>query len=125
MSPHFRPAAWSQLDKKIPTNNVIRLTGPLFFDNAHQPCAALTRATTDKPPFRSSLWEIHPVYQFEVCSDTDPAHCGANDDSAWKPYDQWVKDPASKTAATKASEECQEPGTQAPGNVPAQCPAKH
>lgn len=125
MSPHFRPAAWSQLDKKIPTSNVIRVTGPLFFDNAHVPCAGLTHSASDRAPLRSSLWEIHPVYHFEVCANTDPTKCNINDSSVWKAYDQWVKDPTSKTVATKSSEDCVEPGTQAPGNVPAQCPVSH
>jgi hypothetical protein len=128
MSPHFRPSPWSQLNKKIPTSNVIRVTGPLFFDNAHVPCGGLTKVTTgpkkDRAPFRSSLWELHPVYQFEVCAETDATKCNGNDPSVWKAYDQWVKDPASHTAATKEKEECVEPGTQAPNNVPAQCPKK-
>jgi hypothetical protein len=128
MSPHFRPAGWSQLNKKIPTSNVVRVTGPLFFDNAHVPCRGLIRVPTgpnkDEAPFRSSLWEIHPVYDFAVCSNTDPAKCNVADASVWKPYDQWVKVPTSQTAATKVSEGCVEPGTQAPGNVAAQCPSR-
>lgn len=128
MSPHFRPAAWSELNKKIPTGNVIRVTGPIFFDNAHVPCAGLVQVKTgphpDRAPFRSSLWEVHPVYEFEVCTNTDATKCKENDDSAWKPYDQWVKEPGIQTAATTEKEQCVEPGTQAPGNVPAQCPKK-
>lgn len=130
MSPHFRPAAWSELDKKIPTDNVIRVTGPLFFDNAHVPCQGLTRITSgknaDKAPFRSSLWEIHPAYQFEVCTNTDATKCDVNssDASLWKPYDKWVKDPGIKTAVTTSHEGCVEPGKQKAGNVPAQCPLK-
>jgi len=128
MSPHFRPVAWSQLNKKIPTSNVVRVTGPLFFDNAHVPCRGLIQVTTgpnkDKPPFRSSLWEIHPVYDFAVCANTDPGKCAVNDSAMWKAYDQWVNDPMSKTTATKVTEGCVEPGTQAPDSVPAQCPNK-
>jgi hypothetical protein len=123
MSPHFRPAAWTQLDKKIPTSNVIRVTGPLFFDNAHVPCAGVTRSSQDQAPFRSSLWEVHPVYQFEVCVDSDATKCDIANDSEWKPYDQWVQDPASQTAATTTNEDCVEPGKAASGNVPALCPA--
>ena len=75
-------------------------------------------------PFRSSLWEIHPVYAFEVCTNTDATKCKENDDSAWRPYDQWLNEPGIQTAATTEKEQCVEPGTQAPGNVPAQCPKK-
>jgi hypothetical protein len=126
MSPHFRPAAWSQLDKKIPTDNVIRVTGPLFFDNAHAPCAGLKKTATDKPPFRSSLFEVHPAYQFEVCTNTDPKKCDMNSSDAvlWKPYDQWVKASGSKTEATKEQEGCTEPGSPKSGTIPAQCPTK-
>src|SRR5262249_23535682 len=121
MSPHFRPAAWSQLSRKMPISNVIRVTGPLFFDNAHVPCTGLTRRSTDRAPFRSSLWEIHSVYQFEVCANTDPAKCAVYDDSVWKAYDRWVSDPNSMPAATTFTESCKEPGSQTPRNVPARC----
>jgi hypothetical protein len=126
MSPHFRPATWSQLDKKIPTNNVIRVTGPLLFDNAHAPCAGLKKTATDKPPLRSSLFEVHPAYQFEVCTETDPKKCDVNSSDAalWKPYDQWVNDSGSKTEATKEKEGCTEPGSPKSGTIPAQCPTK-
>jgi len=126
MSPHFRPAAWSQLDKKIPTDNIIRVTGPLFFDNAHAPCAGLKKTATDKPPLRSSLFEIHPAYQFEVCTETDPKKCTVNSSDAalWKPYDQWINDSGSKTEATKEKEGCTEPGSPKPGIISAQCPTK-
>jgi hypothetical protein len=126
MSPHFRPIAWSQLDQKIPSNNVIRVTGPLFFDNAHEPCAGLTTTKADAAPLRSSLWEIHPVYQFEVCANTDATKCDANsrDAALWKPYDQWVRDPHSQTEATTFSEGCKNPGSPATGSIPAQCPTK-
>jgi len=126
MNPHFRPVTWSQLEKKIPTDNVIRVTGPLFFDNAHAPCAGLKKAPGDKPPLRSSLFEVHPVYQFEVCTQTDPNKCDINssDPALWRPYDQWVKDSSSKTEATKENEGCTEPGSPKLGTIPAQCPKK-
>ena len=124
MSPHFRPAAWSQLDKKIPTNNAVRVTGPLFFDNAHTPCAGLTKGSHDRAPFRSSLFEVHPVYRFEVCTQTDPALCNvnSNDTTLWKPYDQWVAAPGVRTEATKVNERCTEPGSRKAGTIPAECP---
>jgi hypothetical protein len=123
MSPHFRPAAWSQLDKKIPTDNVVRATGPVFFDNAHAPCVGLKKTATDKPPLRSSLFEVHPVYQFEVCTETDPKKCDINssDGALWKPYDQWIRDSGIKTEATKEEERCTEPGRPKAGTIPAQC----
>ncbi len=136
MSPHFRPTAWSQIDLKTPVNNVVRVTGPLFFDNSHQPCkTANHKDKGNQPPFRSSLWEIHPVYQFEVCTNTDPDQCDVNSDSAtvWIPYDKWVTQTG---ITTKATGRAQRQGCNHPkppkATVPAPCtgqpakaPSKH
>jgi hypothetical protein len=42
MSPHFRPAAWSQIDLKAPVSNVVRVTGPLFSTPATKLVGLLT-----------------------------------------------------------------------------------
>lgn len=128
MSPHFRPRAWSELNHKIPASNVIRVTGPLFFDNAHRPCAGLTKNSGPHPdmaPFRSSLWEVHPVYAFDVCKNTDATRCDISDSSAWQAYDQWVADPSNNanTVVTTAHEGCPQTGTQAAGALAARCPS--
>jgi len=101
MIPHFRPAAWAQLDMKTPVKNPVRVTGQLFFDNSHDPCVKNPDGTfkRNSPP-RSSLWEIHPVYQFEVCAKTDPQQCDVANDSVWIPYDRWVALPGSVTQPT-------------------------
>jgi hypothetical protein len=129
MSPHFRPTDWSNLDMKTPVTNVVRVTGPLFFDNAHEPCRGLTKAQGDAAPFRSSLWEIHPVYGFEVCSNADPKKCDINssDTKVWIPYDHWVKTaPPSAVQPTGKSQRsataCANPTAAKSGSVPAQCP---
>ena len=105
ISPHFRPSSWADLDLKTPVKNVVRVTGPLFYDNAHKPCATLT--STSAPtgdPARSTLWEIHPVYQLEVCASSDASQCDVNSDdkTVWIAYDQWISDPSNQqaTAAT-------------------------
>ncbi len=102
MNPHFRPAAWSSLDLKTPNKNVVRFTGTLFFDNAHRPCKGLKKAQGDAAPFRSSIWEIHPVYQLEVCAKTNAKQCdvNSNDASLWVPYDKWVAQSGSSTIPT-------------------------
>lgn len=131
ISPHFRPSSWSDLDLKTPVKNVVRVTGPLFYDNAHKPCATLT--STSAPtgdPARSTLWEIHPVYQLEVCASSDATQCDVNSDdkTVWIAYDQWISDPNNQqaTAATgkQAREEtsCARPAPPKAGSVPAQCP---
>lgn len=132
MSPHLRPATWSELDMKTPVKNVVRVTGPLFFDNAHKPCAGLKRTAQDGAPFRSSLWEIHPVYAFEVCANTDANGCDANsnDPKVWIAYDKWVEThTGSNDSAVEATgeklrnaTECSHPAHTGAGGVPAQCP---
>jgi hypothetical protein len=109
MSPHFRPAKWSELDLKTPTYPV-RVTGPLFYDNSHEPCQMKGGKLTGPGPQRISLWEIHPVYAFDVCTSANPAKCDVTSDSAdmWVPYDQWVDANPDKVEATgkKQREEC-------------------
>ena len=39
-------------------------------------------------PNRISVWEIHPVYQFDVCKNTTLASCKADAD-VWIPLDKW------------------------------------
>lgn len=111
MSPHFRPAAWSQIDLKTPVRNPVRVTGPLFFDDSHEPCTVQNGKLTGPNPRRISLWEIHPVYALEVCAKEDPAQCDAHSNSRklWVPYNQWVKQSGAVTEATgeKYRRECE------------------
>jgi len=103
ISPHFRPAVWAELDMKTPVKNVVRITGPLFFDNSHQPCKTSTHTDPgNAAPFRSSLWEIHPIYKLEVCASTEPSQCDVNSSSEgeWIPYDKWVTRPDTVTEPT-------------------------
>lgn len=87
MSPHFRPETWNEL-VRLKLERPVRITGPLFFDNSHQPCRGEKRPN----PKRISVWEIHPVYQFEICKvkPKDPKECDVKTDSQWIALDQWV-----------------------------------
>lgn len=84
MSPHFRPALWTAGnlnkagDKKLP----VRVTGQLFFDSSHVPCK--DGEPVGKNPKRVSLWEIHPIYAFEVCT----ADCDG--EGTWVSLEDWV-----------------------------------
>jgi hypothetical protein len=81
--PHFRPAAWR--DTTISTlTRPIRMTGQLFFDSPHLPCNEEGHAVGGNPA-RVSLWEIHPVYTFEVCTHTTLATCRGDHDEDWAP----------------------------------------
>jgi hypothetical protein len=84
ISPHFRPETWEvshlgQLDR-IP----VRLTGQVFFDASHVPC----REGKPVNPARKSVWEIHPVYQIDVCKSTKQCRVGV--DSDWISLNEWA-----------------------------------
>lgn len=79
ISPHYRPTAWRRFHKMSgPINNVakrvdfskiqmVRITGPLFYDASHDPCSVGKNGKRIRTsPARRSIWEIHPVYTLEV-----------------------------------------------------------
>lgn len=131
MIPHFRPAAWAQFDMKTPVNNPVRVTGQLFFDNSHNPCVkdANGKITQRNAPARISLWEIHPVYEMEVCTNKDPNKCDIANDAVWVAYDKWLAMPGSVTepSGQKIRKQCEDlhgKPSPAPGPTkPGQCPA--
>jgi len=129
MSPHFRPATWSQIDQKTPVNRLVRITGPLFYDSSHTPCAvdAKNQITARNNPERLSLWEIHPVYAIDVCDTAKGTECKVGDTAHWIPYDQWVSRPGVHVVDTgKAQrEECAKAkpvNKKCPGTVPPSSP---
>jgi hypothetical protein len=71
MVPHHRPDGWTveNVLKAANKHARVRATGQLFFDSSHTECVDGTRVGSD--PARSSLWEIHPIYKFEVCDSGD------------------------------------------------------
>jgi hypothetical protein len=78
MSPHGRPAGWTSAALNLP-GQVVRVTGQLFFDGSHRPCAGGKGS-----PKRASLWEVHPVYAVDVCTGKTIADCPVDDDSKWR-----------------------------------------
>lgn len=78
MSPHYRPDAWTPGNLQS-SDHPIRVTGQLFFDASHKPCAN----GKSNGPARRSEWEIHPVYGIEVCTDASLENCSVDDDSKW------------------------------------------
>jgi hypothetical protein len=119
MSPHFRPAAWSDIDMKTPVGRLVRITGPLFFDSSHTPCTVddQNNITATSSPARLSLWEIHPVYAIEVCDTASGTDCKVADAADWTPYDEWVAKPGVKVENTgkKQREKC---NSAKPGSKP-------
>jgi hypothetical protein len=86
MSPHHRPDAWNEANVQAVAlgHKRVRVTGHLFFDSSHTPCIDGKAEAGD--PHRSSLWEIHPIYKFEVCPGTGTT-CASG---GWMPLDQWI-----------------------------------
>jgi hypothetical protein len=86
MIPHHRPGVWTQkaVQKVAVAHARVRVTGQLFFDSSHTPCQDGNDVAGD--PRRSSLWEIHPIYKFDVC-DADDCTPAEN----WRPLDEWLK----------------------------------
>lgn len=94
MIPHHRPAEWNQCKvQSIATSGLrVRVTGQQFFDGSHLPCKSGKAAAGD--PKRVSLWEIHPIYSFEVCPS------GRCSSGGWQPLETF--------AAGNAA--CEQPG---------------
>jgi hypothetical protein len=78
MSPHFRPDTWTPNNMNQNNARLFRFTGQLFFDASHKPCTG----STGPNPKRSSLFEIHPVYEVEVCGDAHNS-CTVDSDQNW------------------------------------------
>jgi hypothetical protein len=84
MSPHHRPASWTpeNVQSVAGQHLLVRVTGQLMFDSSHTPC--LGGAAAEGDPRRASLWEVHPIYKFEVCPSGDCVSTG------WKALEDWA-----------------------------------
>ncbi|HEV3307283.1 MAG TPA: hypothetical protein VGZ91_12670 [Candidatus Sulfotelmatobacter sp.] len=85
MTPHHRPEAWTpQLVNEVAAAGLlVRVTGQRMFDSSHTPCQNGSPISGD--PSRISLWEVHPIYKFEVCSQ---GNCSSG---GWVPLEAWTK----------------------------------
>jgi hypothetical protein len=94
MVPHHRPSKWNSCN----VNSIaalglrVRITGQLLFDGSHEACS--NGEPVGSNPKRSSLWEIHPIYTFEVCPS------GTCTNGGWKKLEEWSG--ASSTCQTNA-----------------------
>ena len=88
--PHYRPA-FLEVDQLVLAQDFpVKITGQLFFDGSHKPCTGSRVKAGD--PARISVWEIHPVYKIEVCSDRDLGACDPNDTSKWTTLAKWKEE---------------------------------
>jgi hypothetical protein len=83
--PHHRPEAWTaDLVKEVANAKLpVRVTGQRMFDSSHSPCTNGTPQQGD--PKRASLWEVHPIYKFEVCTNSK----GDCTSGGWVPLEVW------------------------------------
>ena len=87
MSPHHRPPEWihANVERVRMQGLPVRVTGQLFFDSSHDlPCVNGNPPAHPTNPVRVALWEIHPIYKFEVCPT---GSCAAG---GWKSLSDWV-----------------------------------
>ena len=84
MIPHHRPTSWTPtVVNQVATSKLsVRVTGQLMFDSSHTPCQAGKPLQGD--PARVSLWEIHPIYKFEVCTNGS-----CSDGRGWTDLENW------------------------------------
>ncbi len=97
MVPHYRPASWNVTYlKKIGNSTLVRVSGQLMYDADHKICGEQGFTASDNPS-RLSGWEIHPVYNFEVCGQQSGSTC-----SQWLSLSDWVASPAAKPKSGRA-----------------------
>ena len=86
MVPHHRPASWTEHNVNLIAGKklLVRVTGQLLFDSSHSPCKNGKGLSGD--PKRLSLWEIHPIYEFDVCPQGD---CSTGED--WVTLEEFLK----------------------------------
>lgn len=85
MVPHHRPEEWTaDLVNEVAQSKLpVRVTGQRMFDSSHSPCSSGKAQQGD--PSRASLWEVHPIYKFEVCTNTK----GDCSSGGWVPLEVW------------------------------------
>ena len=81
--PHKRPTALelTAIEPLKTSKSIVKVTGQLFFDASHRSCKGTTPGSGD--PARVTVYEIHPVYNIEVCSDSDISKCTGSSNN-WK-----------------------------------------
>ncbi len=100
ISPHFRPDLWNpdmllEKDKSLfpgAQKHLFRFTGQLFFDASHAPCVN----GTGPNPRRFTIWEIHPVYDVEVCVAAD-GKCDAGSSANWESLQEFAAQGSTET----------------------------
>jgi hypothetical protein len=72
------------LRKAAREQQLVMFVGPLFYDNEHVPNPDCSHLVASQPK-RASLWELHPVIEFYVC--TSGRSCKASSKTGWQRVD--------------------------------------
>lgn len=98
MTPHYRDTnhpEWTAQSVKDQKGQQVRVYGQLMVDNEHfvsgQDCAKAPRTANC---WRASVWELHPVTDFEVCAS---GNCTATS-AGWAPITESSDDKAAATS---------------------------
>lgn len=78
--PQDRSSGWTtaKMKKIVQAKQRVMVTGQLFYDSAHR-VRTNPKTLTNQPP-RFSLWEVHPVDDFLVCTK---GKCSPSDPTQW------------------------------------------
>jgi hypothetical protein len=90
MIPQDRPAQWTTkaLKRLAAAETQVLVVGQLFYDSQHDVNDDSSHPTRD--PERASLFEVHPITRFLVCTQAKP--CNPKVESEWTPLEE-VKAP--------------------------------
>lgn len=85
MIPQNRPDTWTLANLAQIENSaqLVMVTGALFYDNFHYVNGDPSSPRSGQP-HRFSLWEVHPITQFSVCSKSDNS-CDPLQATDWTP----------------------------------------
>ena len=88
---HFESGTWTYDNLQKVVGRQVRVVGQLLIDNEHnlpsQNCATAKTAADKQSCWRASVWELHPVMRFQVCS-RGTNDCSPNDSAEWVELDQ-------------------------------------
>jgi hypothetical protein len=87
MIPQHRLPSWksSDIESKLKgKNKMVRVTGQLFYDSGHSVNKDPKHPIKSGQPRRFSLWEVHPVRNFEVCKHS--GDCDVGSVAEWEPF---------------------------------------
>ena len=84
MTPHYRfqyKPDWTLPDLQAMVGRQVRVVGQLIVDNEHYDAKDDCGLGQDGSCWRATVWELHPVTQFQICNSDKPC---ADDSPDWR-----------------------------------------